>query len=110
MNGLRKITWAGLLAAAILFTAHGSTEGGGLTGSGSVFTTPAQYREMVLATPSVGGNVTITSNVTITGNNAYNAGDNDTLFPSGRTVTLSPFKIAKYETTYELWYEVKQWA
>jgi formylglycine-generating enzyme required for sulfatase activity len=32
------------------------------------------------------------------------------LFPSGRTVTLSPFKIAKYETTYELWYEVKQWA
>jgi formylglycine-generating enzyme required for sulfatase activity len=23
---------------------------------------------------------------------------------------LSPFKIAKYETTYELWYEVKQWA
>jgi hypothetical protein len=24
--------------------------------------------------------------------------------------SLSPFKIAKYETTYELWYEVKTWA
>jgi formylglycine-generating enzyme required for sulfatase activity len=63
------------------------------------FTTPAQYREMV----SLGG-------VTITGNSAYNASDGDTLFPSGRTVTLSAFSIAKYETTYELWYEVKQWA
>jgi formylglycine-generating enzyme required for sulfatase activity len=28
----------------------------------------------------------------------------------GRTVTLSAFTIAKYETTYELWYEVKTWA
>jgi formylglycine-generating enzyme required for sulfatase activity len=67
--------------------------------SADPFNTPAQYREMLLATPSAG------SNVTITGDAAYN-----TLFPSGRTVTLSPFKIAKYETTYELWYEVKQWA
>jgi hypothetical protein len=25
-------------------------------------------------------------------------------------VTLSPFYIAKHETTYELWYEVYQWA
>jgi formylglycine-generating enzyme required for sulfatase activity len=46
----------------------------------------------------------------ITGDSAYNAGNNDTLFPSGRTVSLSPFKIAKYETTYELWHEVRQWA
>ncbi|MDR2071939.1 MAG: hypothetical protein LBP60_00690, partial [Spirochaetaceae bacterium] len=101
MNKLRNIGWAGVLSALLIVTAYGNPAGGS---TGSTFTTPAQYREMVLATPSVG------SNVTITGNNAYNAGDNDTLFPSGRTVTLSPFKIAKYETTYELWYEVKQWA
>jgi uncharacterized repeat protein (TIGR02543 family) len=63
------------------------------------FTTPAQYRTTV---PLSGG--------TITGNSAYNASDGDTLFPAGRTVTLSPFQIAKYETTYELWYEVRQWA
>jgi formylglycine-generating enzyme required for sulfatase activity len=63
------------------------------------FNTPAQYREMALATPSAG------SNVTITGDATYG-----TLFPSGRTVILSPFKMAKYATTYELWYEVKHWA
>ena len=61
--------------------------------------TTTQYRDMV----SLSGG-------TVTGNAAYNASDNDTLFPAGRTVTLSAFKIAKYETTYELWYEVYQWA
>jgi formylglycine-generating enzyme required for sulfatase activity len=43
---------------------------------------------------------------TITGEAAYGSG----AFPAGRTVSLSAFKIAKYETTYELWYTVKQWA
>jgi hypothetical protein len=32
------------------------------------------------------------------------------MFVVDRTVTLSAFTIAKYETTYELWYEVKAWA
>jgi formylglycine-generating enzyme required for sulfatase activity len=32
------------------------------------------------------------------------------VFIANRTVPLSPFKIAAYETTYELWYEVKIWA
>jgi formylglycine-generating enzyme required for sulfatase activity len=64
------------------------------------FTTPALYRDMVLVTPS-GSNP-----VTITGNSAYNSD----LFIPGRTVTLSPFKIARYETTYELWYEIRTWA
>jgi formylglycine-generating enzyme required for sulfatase activity len=68
------------------------------------FTTPAQYRELVLATPNA------IDTVPIIGNAAYNASDHVTLFPAGRSVTLSPFKIAKYETTYELWYDVKQWA
>ncbi|MDR1239234.1 MAG: SUMF1/EgtB/PvdO family nonheme iron enzyme [Treponema sp.] len=68
-----------------------------------MFTTPAEYRAMV----SLGGG-------TITGNIAYyyapSPDDNKGVFIAGRTVTLSPFRIAKYETTYELWYEVKQWA
>jgi uncharacterized repeat protein (TIGR02543 family) len=32
------------------------------------------------------------------------------VFIENRTVFLSAFSIAKYETTYELWYEVRQWA
>jgi formylglycine-generating enzyme required for sulfatase activity len=68
-----------------------------------VFTTPAQYREMV----SLDGG-------TITGSDSY-AYDltQDYLkgvFIAGRIVTLSPFRIATYETTYELWYEVTAWA
>jgi formylglycine-generating enzyme required for sulfatase activity len=31
-------------------------------------------------------------------------------FPAGRTLTLSPFRIARYETTWELWQEVSDWA
>jgi formylglycine-generating enzyme required for sulfatase activity len=31
-------------------------------------------------------------------------------FPAGRTVTLSPYKIAKYEVTWLLWNDVRQWA
>jgi formylglycine-generating enzyme required for sulfatase activity len=65
------------------------------------FTTPGQYRAMV----SLAGG-------TITGNPAYDnpVSSGDYTFLAGRTVTISPFNIAKYETTYELWYEVKQWA
>jgi formylglycine-generating enzyme required for sulfatase activity len=33
-----------------------------------------------------------------------------TTFPEGRTVVLSPFKIAKYQTTYALYKEVLEWA
>ena len=32
------------------------------------------------------------------------------VFVEGRTMTIKPYAIAKYETSYELWYEVKQWA
>jgi uncharacterized repeat protein (TIGR02543 family) len=64
--------------------------------------TAIQYRDMVsLSGGTIAGNAAY---------NAYNASDDDTLFRVGRTVTLSAFKIAKYETTYELWYEVRQWA
>jgi uncharacterized repeat protein (TIGR02543 family) len=57
------------------------------------FTMPAQYREIVPV-----------SAITIAGSGTAGA------FPEGRTVTLSAYQIAKYETTYELWYEVKTWA
>jgi formylglycine-generating enzyme required for sulfatase activity len=65
-------------------------------GGGDTFTTPAKYRYMVQANP-----------VPITGDSAgYISG----VFITGRNVTLSSFSMAKYETTYELWYEVKTWA
>jgi formylglycine-generating enzyme required for sulfatase activity len=32
------------------------------------------------------------------------------VFVDGRTVTVASFAMAKYETTYELWYEVREWA
>jgi uncharacterized repeat protein (TIGR02543 family) len=56
-------------------------------------TTPADYRETE----------TIPA-LTITGSGS------SVVFITGRTVTLSPYQIAKYEITYELWYEVKTWA
>jgi formylglycine-generating enzyme required for sulfatase activity len=69
----------------------GNNDTGG--GGGYPFTTPAQYRTTVQAN---------SASVTITGDAAYGE-----LFTTGREVTLSPFSIARYETTYELWYEVK---
>ncbi|MDR1099465.1 MAG: SUMF1/EgtB/PvdO family nonheme iron enzyme [Treponema sp.] len=66
------------------------------------------YTEMALVTPDA------VNSVSITGNSAYyydSSSDNyKGVFIAGRTVSLSPFQIAKYETTYELWYVVKQWA
>jgi uncharacterized repeat protein (TIGR02543 family) len=58
-----------------------------------IFTTQAEYRTMV---PLTGG--------TIPGS----AGSG--VFASDRTVTLSDFRIAKYETTGELWEEARFWA
>jgi formylglycine-generating enzyme required for sulfatase activity len=68
----------------------------------------AQYRDMILATPDDISSVTITGDSAYYYNSSYNYYKG--VFIENRTVTLSPFKIAKYETTYELWYEVKQWA
>ncbi|GHU97183.1 hypothetical protein FACS189483_02400 [Spirochaetia bacterium] len=57
------------------------------------FTTPESYRTMV----SLAGG-------TITGSGSSG------VFIAGRTVTINAFKIAKYETTYQLWKEVYDWA
>jgi formylglycine-generating enzyme required for sulfatase activity len=88
----------------------GGDDGGltsGDTGRGA-FATPEQYRQAVLATPDA------VNPVPIPGDKAYyddSLGDSwKGVFIEGRTVILSPFTIAKHETTYELWYEVKQWA
>jgi formylglycine-generating enzyme required for sulfatase activity len=100
---------AGETATSLTVTAT-STVDNSKSGTGTVtvlITTTPSYKEMVLATPNA------TDSVTITGNSAYYYGSADYykgVFIEGRTVTLSPFSIAKYETTYELWYEVYQWA
>jgi uncharacterized repeat protein (TIGR02543 family) len=44
--------------------------------------------------------------MTVVGDNAWGPG----VFINDRTVTLSAFNIAQYETTYDQWYEVKTWA
>jgi formylglycine-generating enzyme required for sulfatase activity len=73
----------------------------------ALFATPAQYRELTLVTPDAVNPVTITGrNVYYYDSSEYHKG----VFTAGRTVILTPFRIATYETTYELWYEVKQWA
>jgi formylglycine-generating enzyme required for sulfatase activity len=54
---------------------------------------PVTYREMATLT---GGPIT--------------GSGGDGVFVDGRTVTLNTFKIAKYETTYQLWKEVRDWA
>jgi formylglycine-generating enzyme required for sulfatase activity len=101
-----KISAAGELKVASSETATSltvtaaSTVDGTKYGTATVTVPPpitATKRDMVQAAAS---------GVTITGNSGYNS----SIFPSGRDVTLSPFYIAKYETTYELWYEVRQWA
>jgi formylglycine-generating enzyme required for sulfatase activity len=66
--------------------------------------TALSYRNIVTATSSP---------VTIIGHSSYYgdiAFSDYVLFRIGRTVILSPFSIARYETTYELWYTVYQWA
>jgi formylglycine-generating enzyme required for sulfatase activity len=65
------------------------------------------YTDMALVTPNA------VDSVTIAGNSAYYYSSSSSymgVFIANRTVNLSPFQIAKYETTYELWYAVKQWA
>jgi uncharacterized protein YjdB/formylglycine-generating enzyme required for sulfatase activity len=69
--------------------------------------TVISHTELALATPNT------VDPVFISGHSAYYY-ENSTyykgVFIEGRTVTLSPFRIAKYETTYELWHGVYQWA
>jgi formylglycine-generating enzyme required for sulfatase activity len=94
-----------LLAVEMIMAGCDNPAGGGNgtgTGNGN-----GNENEGGSSTVSEGDMVRVTSTtVTINGNTAYSGG----AFNVGRTVTISPFSIAKYETTYELWYEVYQWA
>jgi formylglycine-generating enzyme required for sulfatase activity len=57
-----------------------------------------------IALPTAPEGFVIFPDATVSGNGSEGA------FVSGRTVTMASFAIAKYETTYELWYEVRVWA
>jgi formylglycine-generating enzyme required for sulfatase activity len=81
--------------AAVLIGGCSSPAGGGTPAGDYPFTTPLQYRELIQI---------MSAEATITGSGS------DGAFVSGRDVTLSPFKMAKYETTWELWKEVYDWA
>ncbi|GHV45603.1 hypothetical protein AGMMS49546_31800 [Spirochaetia bacterium] len=72
----------------------GMTDSEVLTVTYTQFPTPAIYREMISLTGA-----------TVTGSGTTGA------FPSARTsVAIGAFTMAKYETTYQLWKEVYDWA
>jgi formylglycine-generating enzyme required for sulfatase activity len=56
-----------------------------------------------------GSSVDSTEMISVPGGIVTGSGG-DGVFVTGRTVTLSSFKIAKYETSYKLWKEVYDWA
>jgi formylglycine-generating enzyme required for sulfatase activity/predicted small secreted protein len=100
---LRGFAAAALLLAAALAACNNPVDGYGVDIYFIGF--PVSNKEL---------NVTALAGGTITGSDsyAYNMSQEyyKGVFVNGRTVTLSPFRIAKYETTYELWHEVKTWA
>ncbi|GHU18860.1 hypothetical protein FACS1894163_11300 [Spirochaetia bacterium] len=80
---------AAAASLAILFTACPPED----TPGPYEFTTPASYRAMESL---AGGSITTTTGSEV--------------FITDRPVPLGAFKIAKYETTYQLWKEVYDWA
>jgi formylglycine-generating enzyme required for sulfatase activity len=89
----RRMLWYTLLTAAFFLVFTGQSGERPEPAASYTFTTPAAQREMVNLN---GGSIT--------------GSGTDGAFISGRTVVLSPFQIAKYETTYQLWKEVYDWA
>jgi formylglycine-generating enzyme required for sulfatase activity len=71
--------------------------------------TVLSHTELALATPNADDLVTIEGSSAYSFDNHHNV-HYQGVFIHGRTVTLSPFRIAKHETTYELWYKVRDWA
>jgi formylglycine-generating enzyme required for sulfatase activity len=100
------ISSAGALAVAIGETAASLT----VTATSALDTSKSGAATVTVVVPSYTDMLGATSDannpVTIIGDSAYS----ESMFISGRTIILSPFQIAKYETTYELWHTVKQWA
>jgi formylglycine-generating enzyme required for sulfatase activity len=104
------LTVASAEAASSLTVTATSTVDTNKSGTATVTVSPPvtdlSDRDMILATPNDTDSVTITGDSTVYGPPMGNVA----FFSTGRTVILSPFYIAKYETTYELWYTVRQWA
>jgi formylglycine-generating enzyme required for sulfatase activity len=106
---MKKIAPIGILIIGlVVLSCSGPLEGFVMDKLLAATPTPANYREMVQATPDATNPVTIIGSDTY----AYDMSQDyfKGVFVAGRTVMLSPFKIARYETTYELWNEVKTWA
>jgi formylglycine-generating enzyme required for sulfatase activity len=72
--------------------------------------TDFSYRDIVLATPNDAESVTITGDSAYYSDLITDKEQEKGVFIESRMVTLSLFYIAQYETTYELWYTVQQWA
>jgi formylglycine-generating enzyme required for sulfatase activity len=104
--GKNKVAAFAMVVILTLFMAACNVEKmSGLNGDDGVITVgKAQAMDTVCATPSA------ESIGTVTGNADYYNRNEIGLFMEGRTVELSPFAIAKYETSYDLWYTVYQWA
>jgi formylglycine-generating enzyme required for sulfatase activity len=95
-TGLPKDTYYSLLAVAnkALYLSKDSTVVTGRTVPDVYNTpTPAEYKALISL-----------SGTTVTGSGS------EGVFIQDRNVTLSDFKIAKYETTFQLWKEVYDWA
>jgi formylglycine-generating enzyme required for sulfatase activity len=86
------LVWA-LVAANLVLLSHCSSG----DNDTDAFFDPTEYREMCEVIPE-GHTATVSGNGTIGA------------FIEGRTVTISSFNIARYETTWELWQEVYDWA
>jgi formylglycine-generating enzyme required for sulfatase activity len=100
-NGVLAVA-SGESPMTLTVTATSTVDG---TKYGTATVTLLDYTDIVPAT---------TTTVIITGDSTYYLSSSQDyykgVFIENRTVTLSPFSIAKYETTYELWYTVRQWA
>jgi formylglycine-generating enzyme required for sulfatase activity len=93
-SGLRA---ACVLGAAALFVMAGALSCSGGGEDDDRLTTPALYREMVAVVPA--------------GTEAVVAGSGtEGVFVGGRTVAVTGFSMAQYETVWELWEEVRAWA
>jgi formylglycine-generating enzyme required for sulfatase activity len=90
------------LSALVLLALTGMACPADNESKGDIFATPDKYRTMVSFS---GATVSGSTNTSIDGTS-----DGHGVFIYGRGVSLQSFKIAKYETTYELWEEVRLWA
>lgn len=75
----------------MLFTACAARDSGGS------LQTPEKLREIITVVPA-GASAVI------------DGGGSEGVFSAGRSLTLAPYGIARYETTWELWEEVYSWA